>query len=138
VANLKILKEKLKSVTNTSKITKAMKLVSTVKLKRAEEVAKEAKAYENALSEVMKEIAFIINKYDANDCFGDKFSNENSKSNKTVDIIVVTSDKGMCGAFNTKTIKAVVGLIQEYESKNFKVRLKAAGKKGNSYFLITK
>jgi F-type H+-transporting ATPase subunit gamma len=133
VANLKILKEKLKSVGNTAKITKAMKLVSTVKLKKAEEVAKEAKFYEKALDEVLQEIAFIINKYDASESFGNKFSVK-STLNNVVDIMIVTSDKGMCGSFNTKTIKAVNALIEEYEEKGFKIRLRISGKKGNSSF----
>lgn len=134
MANLKILKEKLKSVRNTSKITKAMKLVSTVKLKRAEELAKQSKAYENAISEVLQEIAFIVDKYGASDFFGGKFSSTGRKDIKTVDIIFVTSDKGMCGSFNIKTIKAVTELINKYEKQKFKIRLKVAGKKGNSYF----
>ena len=78
MANLKILKEKLKSVGNTAKLTKAMKLVSTVKLKKAEEIAKEAKAYESALNVVLQEIAFIINKYDAGESFGNKFSSKST------------------------------------------------------------
>ena len=134
MANLKTLKEKLKSVRSTSKITKAMKLVSTVKLKRAEELAKQSKAYENALSEVLQEISFIISKYGANDFFGDKFSSTSREGIKTIDIIFVTSDKGMCGSFNSKTIKAIIALIAKYEKQNYKIRLKAAGKKGNSYF----
>jgi len=134
VANLKVLKEKLKSVKGTSKITKAMKLVSTVKLKRAEELAKQSKAYDDALSEVLKEISLIISKYGASDFFGNKFSSKSKEDIKTVDIIFVTSDKGMCGAFNAKTIKAVSNLIEKYEKKEYKIRLKIAGKKGNSYF----
>lgn len=134
MANLKILKEKLKSVRNTSKITKAMKLVSTVKLKRAEELAKQSKAYENAISEVLQEIAFIVDKYGASDFFGNKFSSHGKEEIKTVDIVFVTSDKGMCGSFNIKTIKAITELINEYEKQKFKIRLKVAGKKGNSYF----
>ncbi|VAY87728.1 ATP synthase gamma chain [hydrothermal vent metagenome] len=134
MANLKVLKEKLKSVKGTSKITKAMKLVSTVKLKRAEELAKQSKAYDDALSEVLKEISLIISKYGASDFFGNKFSSKSKEDIKTVDIIFVTSDKGMCGAFNAKTIKAVSNLIEKYEKKEYKIRLKIAGKKGNSYF----
>ena len=73
MANLKHFTEKIKSVTNTSKITKAMKLVSTVKLKRAEELAKQSKAYEDTITEVLQEIALIIKKYNASSTFGEIF-----------------------------------------------------------------
>jgi len=132
VGNLKHFTEKIKSVTNTSKITKAMKLVSTVKLKRAEELAKQSKAYEDTITEVLQEIALIIKKYNASSTFGEIF--DDSRPINTLDIVFVTSDKGMCGSFNIKTIKAVLDTIKEYEKDKVKIRLKVAGKKGNSYF----
>ena len=55
-------------------------------------------------------------------------------SPKTVDIVFVTADKGLCGGFNVATIKTVSKLINEYEAKGVKVRLRAAGKKGVEFF----
>ncbi|MDN5098784.1 ATP synthase F1 subunit gamma, partial [Aliarcobacter butzleri] len=53
---------------------------------------------------------------------------------KTVDIVFVTADKGLCGGFNMATIKTVSRLISEYEAKGTKVRLRAAGRKGVDFF----
>ena len=132
MANLKSVAEKIKSVKNTGKITKAMKLVSTVKLRRAEELARMSKSYENALTNVLQEIAFIIEKYNINDTATNLL--QSNKESNIVDIVFVTSDKGMCGSFNIKTIKSVLGLIDQFETEGKKVRLKGIGKKGVSYF----
>jgi F-type H+-transporting ATPase subunit gamma len=128
MATLKQLAEKLKSVNNTRKITKAMKLVSTVKLKKAEQLARNSKAYAKSLKDMTTEIASKLNQYSSIDdlVFFEK------REIKTIDIIFVTSDKGLCGGFNAKTIKAVNELIEKYNG--VKIRLKAIGKKGYSYF----
>jgi len=53
---------------------------------------------------------------------------------KTIDIIFVTADKGLCGGFNLQTIKAVKRLMSEYEDKNVNIRIRGIGKKGIEYF----
>jgi len=64
MANLKNIQRKIKSVQNTGKITRAMKLVSTAKLKKAEELAKASREYAFKLNEVLSNIACNVNKYD--------------------------------------------------------------------------
>jgi F-type H+-transporting ATPase subunit gamma len=132
MANLKDIKRQIASVSNTQKTTRAMKLVSTAKLRRAEELAKRSRLYADKMNQVIAEIAGRIkcNKVGGidNRCFA-KIENP-----KMVDVVFVTADKGLCGGFNMATIKAVRTLIDEYSSKGVTVRLRAAGRKGIDYF----
>ncbi len=132
MANLKDIQRQIKSVANTQKTTRAMKLVSTAKLRRAEELAKRSRLYAAKMNQVIAEIAGRIkcNRIGGieNRCF---IEIENPK---IVDIVFVTADKGLCGGFNIQTIKAVKKLIAEYKEKNVKVRLRGIGKKGIEFF----
>jgi len=132
MANLKDIKRQIGSVENTKKTTRAMKLVSTAKLRRAEELAKRSRLYSAKMNQVIAEIAGRIkcNKIGGidNRCFND------IENPKVVDIVFVTADKGLCGGFNIQTIKAIKKLIAEYKEKNVKVRLRGIGKKGIEFF----
>jgi len=132
MANLKDIQRQIKSVSNTQKTTRAMKLVSTAKLRRAEELAKRSRLYAAKMNQVIAEIAGRIkcNKVGGidNRCFLE------INDPKTVDIVFVTADKGLCGGFNIQTIKAVNKLLKEYKEKNVKVRLRGIGKKGIEFF----
>ncbi|AJC87188.1 ATP synthase F1 subunit gamma [Campylobacter insulaenigrae] len=132
MSNLKEIKRKIKSVHNTQKTTNAMKLVSTAKLRKAEEAAKQSKIFAQKIDEVLSEIAFKINQYEGLD---NKlpFFRKKEKVEK-VDIIFITADKGLCGGFNIKTIKTVNEMLDEYKAKKIKVRLRAIGKTGIEYF----
>jgi F-type H+-transporting ATPase subunit gamma len=132
MANLKDIQRQIKSVSNTQKTTRAMKLVSTAKLRRAEELAKRSRLYAQKMNQVIAEIAGRIkcNKVGGlNNRFFEKIENP-----KMVDIVFVTADKGLCGGFNIQTIKAVNALLKEYKEKNVKVRLRGIGKKGIEFF----
>lgn len=132
MASLKDIQRQIKSVSNTQKTTRAMKLVSTAKLRRAEELAKRSRLYAAKMNQVIAEIAGRIkcNKVGGidNRCFAE------IENPKTVDIVFVTADKGLCGGFNIQTIKAVKKLLAEYKTKNIKVRLRGIGKKGIEFF----
>ncbi len=132
MANLKDIQRQIKSVSNTQKTTRAMKLVSTAKLRRAEELAKRSRLYAAKMNQVIAEIAGRIkcNKVGGidNRCFAE------IEDPKTVDIVFVTADKGLCGGFNIQTIKAVKKLLAEYKAKDVKVRLRGIGKKGIEFF----
>ena len=131
MATLKELKQKINSVKNTQKTTRAMKLVSTAKLKRAEEALIRSKEYAKKIDEVIKEIsarlASVKNTIEIR-AFA-KFENI-----QKADIIVITADKGLCGGFNVQTIKSTLNLIEELKSKKIKIRLKVIGKKAIEYF----
>jgi len=132
MANLKEIQRQIKSVSNTQKTTRAMKLVSTAKLRRAEELAKRSRLFAQKTNQVIAEIASRIhcNKVGGIDsrCF------VQNDAPKTIDIIFVTADKGLCGGFNLQTIKAVKRLISEHKDKNVNIRIRGIGKKGIEYF----
>jgi len=132
MSNLKEIKRKIKSVQNTQKTTRAMKLVSTAKLRKAEEVAKQSRVYAQKINEMLSEISFKVNQYKTGR-LESRFFQPIENPDK-VDIIFVTADKGLCGGFNVQTIKAVQRLMEEYKAKKVKVRLRAVGRKGIEYF----
>ena len=132
MSNLKDIKRKIKSVQNTQKTTRAMKLVSTAKLRKAEEAAKNSRVYALKINEVLSEIAYKINQYGSVSSQS-KFFDVKDNIDK-VDIIFVTADKGLCGGFNIQTIKTVRNLINEFKAKKVKIRLRAVGKKGIEFF----
>ncbi|EAU01026.1 MULTISPECIES: ATP synthase F1 subunit gamma [Campylobacter] len=132
MSNLKDIKRKIKSVQNTQKTTRAMKLVSTAKLRKAEEAARYSRVYALKINEVLSEIAYKINQY-ASVVSESKFFDIKENIEK-VDIIFVTADKGLCGGFNVQTIKTVRHMIDEFKAKKIKVRLRAVGKKGIEFF----
>ncbi len=132
MANLKDIKRKIKSVENTKKTTRAMKLVSTAKLRRAEMAAKKSRVYAQKINEVLSEIAHKINQYKIGGIDSRYFDVKDTF--EKVDIIFVTADKGLCGGFNIQTIKTVQNLMREYKDKKIKVRLRAVGRKGIDFF----
>ncbi|MBD3794456.1 MAG: F0F1 ATP synthase subunit gamma [Epsilonproteobacteria bacterium] len=130
MANLKDIKRKISSVQGTQKTTRAMKLVSSAKLKRTEEIAKRSKVYATKITELLSEIA---QKMQNNDSLDNIFL-QGVKNPKTVDIVFITADKGLCGGFNYQTIKNVSRLLREYKEAGVTVRLSGIGKKGIEFY----
>ncbi|SFV56640.1 ATP synthase gamma chain [hydrothermal vent metagenome] len=133
MANLKEIQRKIKSVSSTQKTTRAMKLVSTAKLRRAEELAKRSRLYAQKMNQVLAEIAGRINCSKVGGLEDNRFF-QSIDNPKMIDIIFVTADKGLCGGFNIQTLKATKKLISEYHEKKVKIRLRGIGKKGIEYF----
>lgn len=132
--SLKEIRQQIASVKNVQKTTRAMKLVANSKLRKAVEVAKRSKIYGKKLDSIFLDIFQKVlsngNIFEKNDIlFFDK-----ERIVKMVDIIFVTSDKGLCGAFNSSTIKQVLSIMNHYKSKGIKIRLRGIGKKGIAYF----
>jgi len=132
MANLKEIKRKIGSVKNTQKTTNAMKLVSSAKLKRTEELAKKSRVYAEKLTELLNEIAQKMQNANADGI--DNIYFKDVQNPKKVDIVFITADKGLCGGFNSQTIKRVNTLLAEYQAKDVKVRLRAVGRKGIDFF----
>jgi len=132
MANLKDISRQIKSVKNTQKTTKAMKLVSSAKLRRTQQLSEQAKSYALKINEILSEIATRVSNVQDKENINRAFVP--NETPKTVDIVFVTADKGLCGGFNMTTIKEVRNLIAEYSSKGTTVRLRAAGRKGIDYF----
>ena len=130
--NLKDIRKQISSVLNTQKTTRAMKLVSTSKLKKADEMARHSKMYAGKIVEVIAEIkARVANGENIQD--NPYFASENKEICR-IDIVLITADKGLCGGFNINTIKEVNRIIAEHKAKNMKVRLRVVGKKAIEYY----
>ncbi len=130
MANLKAVRDRIKSVGNTQQITKAMKMVSAAKLRRAQTAIQQMRPYANKLNEMLRNI--LSNLGDgANTSFGIE------RPVKKACVVVVTSNRGLCGAFNANVIKSTVATI---EAKYAEVRQEGGltilpiGKKGYEYF----
>ncbi len=111
-----------------------MKLVSTSKLRKAEEVARNSRAYALKLDAVFDDVLSKMKNQGIKDIQSKYFKELERLEIKKVDIIFITADKGLCGGFNTNTIKKVLACMNEYKEKDIKVRLRGIGKKGNEYF----
>ncbi|MDX2092002.1 MAG: ATP synthase F1 subunit gamma [Kofleriaceae bacterium] len=124
--SLKAIRNRITSVKNTRKITRAMKLVSTAKLRRAQEALIAARPYTAAISRVVGELSAVAGT-DSHKLFEDR-------GMAKVAIVVVTSDRGQAGAFNANVIKAVERLAANELSGATEVSLRIIGRKGNQYF----
>lgn len=130
MANLKEVRERIKSVKNTQQITKAMKMVSASKLRRAQMAITQMRPYADKLNSMLKNILSNL-EGGANTAFGEERAIENAC------VVVVTSNKGLCGAFNTNVIKAAVATINEKYAAHRaagKLTILPIGKKGHAYF----
>lgn len=124
--SLKAIRTRITSVKNTRKITRAMKLVSTAKLRRAQEALIAARPYTAAISRVVAELTTVAGT-SAHKLF------EERPLQKAA-IVVVTSDRGQAGAFNTNVVKAVERYAANELSGATEVSLRIIGRKGNQYF----
>ncbi len=136
MANLKEIKLKIGSVKNTQKTTKAMKLVSSAKLTRTRQLSEQSRSYAKKINEVLSEIASRVSKVQDGGNTNKAFLPVENP--KTVDLVFVTADKGLCGGFNMATIKTVSKLAAEYEAQGVTVRYRVAGRKGVDFFSFQK
>lgn len=124
MANLKEIRNRINSVSSTMQITSAMKMVSAAKLKKAQDAITAMRPYAEKLTELIQNISATLEEGDATSVYSDQ--REVSK----VLVVVITSNRGLCGAFNTNVIKASNQLINEkYSGKQ--VDVLTIGKKGN-------
>ena len=122
MANLKEIRNRISSVSSTMQITSAMKMVSAAKLKKAQDAITAMRPYANKLTALLQNLSANL---DAES--GSKFAE--SRPVKTVLIVAITSNRGLCGAFNSNIIKQTNQLAEIYSDK--KVSVVAIGKKGN-------
>lgn len=128
-ANLKEVRERIKSVNSTKQITKAMKMVSAAKLRKAQDAITRMRPYANKLNEMLQNILSNLDG-DAGSSFGQERVIEN------VAVVIVTSNRGLCGAFNTNIIKAASHAIEtKYAEQRAakKLTIVCIGKKGHDF-----
>jgi F-type H+-transporting ATPase subunit gamma len=123
--NLKDIKRRIGTVGKTQKITRAMRMVAGAKLRRAQTAIEAARPYAERMQATLAEVAR------AQRDSGHPLLAEHAGA-KAVEIVVVTSDRGLCGAFNASVIKLAQKLLRE--RKEIAVTLTTAGKKGRDFF----
>src|SRR3977135_4012317 len=119
----KEIRVKIKSVQNTRKITKAMEMVAASKMRKAQERMRAARPYGEKIRNVAAHISH------ANPEYRHPFLIERDTV-KSVGIIVVTTDKGLCGALNTNLLRLALGRYKEWEAQGEKIEVCAIGGKG--------
>jgi F-type H+-transporting ATPase subunit gamma len=123
--NLLDIRRRIKSVKNTQQITKAMKMVSAAKLRRAQDRVVTARPFANKMAEVLGELAKRTDEdfhHPLLDYRGDQ----------RYLLVLITADKGLCGAFNTNLTKAAQAFMRENADKT--VEIMAIGRKGRDFF----
>jgi len=128
--NILDIRRRIRSVTNTRQITKAMKMVSAAKLRRAQERALAARPYAQMLTNVLKSLVSRAEIHDP-ETGEPRHPLLAQRPEKSVLLIVVTGDKGLAGAFNTNILKAAIRFIDTKADKNLEIE--TIGRKGRDF-----
>ncbi len=128
--NILDIRRRIRSVINTRQITKAMKMVSAAKLRRAQERALAARPYARMLTNVLKSLVARAEIYDP-ETGEPKHPLLAQREEKNILLIVVTGDKGLAGAFNANITKAAMRFLESKPGKN--VDIEAIGRKGRDF-----
>ena len=129
MASLKDVKSKIGGVKKTAQITSAMNMVAASKLRGAQQKMEDFRPYTEKFNQAMSSLSANME--------SGQFPLMEVRDVQTVEIVIVTSDRGLCGSFNSNIFKATEKLISQYESEGKKVSLVCVGKKGNAYFRKT-
>ena len=130
MANLKEVKSRITSVTSTQQITSAMKMVAAAKLRRAQDRITQMRPYSQKLTSILQNVSASL---------GDTSDNPYGENREvaTVLLVVISSDRGLCGAFNSNVFKETVRQIEKkysYEKKSGGLTILPIGKKSYEYF----
>jgi F-type H+-transporting ATPase subunit gamma len=125
MANLLDLRRRIKSVKNTQQITKAMKMLSAVNLRRAQERVTNARPFARKMTEVLTELAAHTDENYHHPLL-------DRRGDERYLLVLITADKGLAGAFNANLIKAAQAFIREHDGRT--IELMAVGRKGRDFF----
>ena len=137
MANLKDIKNRIQSVKSTQKITRAMKMVAAAKVKKAENTVKASRPFTFELTDMFKRLLASVGTYSAQS-LKIKSAVDNYpellqvRDVKTVGLLVITSNKGLAGAYNANIVRKTLQTIKEYQSQGIKTILFIVGQKGIS------
>jgi F-type H+-transporting ATPase subunit gamma len=122
--NLKDLKNRIESVKSTRKITKAMQMVAAAKLRKAQEAAEQARPYADKMS-------LVMNKITSSDNVSSSSPLLTGNGNYNIHLIIIaTSERGLCGAFNSSIVRLAKNHINQLKSEGFQFKILTIGKKG--------
>ncbi len=118
------IRRRIRSIRNTMQVTKAMKMVSAAKLRRAQERILHARPYANRMREVLRSLATRANP--------EQHPLLRVRGEERVELVVVTGDKGLCGSFNTNLYKQATAFLERFGRREITVH--CVGRKGRDYF----
>ncbi|AHB88063.1 F1 ATP synthase complex gamma subunit AtpG [Thermosynechococcus sp. NK55a] len=128
MANLKAIRDRIKTIKDTRKITEAMRLVAAAKVRRAQEQVMASRPFADRLAQVLYSLQTRLRFEDVDLPLLAK------RPVKTVALLVVTGDRGLCGGYNTNVIRRAKERIQELEAEGLKYTLVIVGRKAAQYF----
>ncbi|DAA86678.1 TPA: ATP synthase F1 subunit gamma [Candidatus Gastranaerophilales bacterium HUM_2] len=137
MTNLKDIKNRIQSVQSTQKITRAMKMVAAAKVKKAENTVKASRPFTAELSSMFKKLLASVGTY-SSQSLKIKSAIDNYpellqvREIKTVGLLVITSNKGLAGAYNANVVRKALQTIKEYETQGIKTVIYIVGQKGIS------
>jgi len=126
MANLRAIRKRISSVKSTQQITKAMKMVSAAKLRRAQEAITAARPYARKMREVVQAVAGRAG--------GDAHPLLTEREGKRLALLVVTSDRGLCGSFNSGLTRAAHRFVIDHRDRYEEIALFLVGRKGRDFF----
>lgn len=124
--SLQSLRRKIAAFKNTQKITKAMKMVAAAKLKRSQDRILAARPYAHKMRGVLSNLSQRVNR--------SSHPLLQKREGKRVEVLVVTSDRGLCGGFNGNIIRKSSEFVRQCEARGLQVNLSLVGRKGREYF----
>ncbi len=128
MANLKGIRDRIKSVKNTRKITEAMRLVAAARVRRAQEQVNATRPFADRLAQVFFRLQTRLKFEDV------ELPLIQERDVKRVGLLVVSGDRGLCGPYNTNVIKRTEERVQELAAADLEVSLYLVGRKANQYF----
>lgn len=137
MTNLKDIKNRIQSVQSTQKITRAMKMVAAAKVKKAENTVKASRPFTAELSSMFRKLLASVGTY-SSQSLKIKSAIDNYpellqvRGIKTVGLLVITSNKGLAGAYNANVVRKALQTIKEYETQGIKTVIYIVGQKGIS------
>ena len=124
MANLKDIRDRIKSVKSIQKVTKAMKMVAVAKMRRAQENMEQARPYSNSLAEIIQHLLPDVDR--------ELLPLLEVRKVNRIAYVVVTSDKGLAGSFNSSALRKAQNEIDQFGKE--KVDIFCIGKKARDYF----
>lgn len=119
-------RRRIGSIKNTQQITKAMKMVAAAKLKRAQERILEARPYAQKMLSVLESLSMRIDR--------SRHPLLAKRGDKKIEVMVVTSDRGLCGAFNANIIRRSMEFLKQKKEEGCEIAVNAVGRKGRDFF----
>jgi F-type H+-transporting ATPase subunit gamma len=126
MATLRDIRKKIKAIQSTKKITKAMKMVAAAKLRKVQDRMLNFRPYATSMQTVISTLAAVAER-EIHPILA-------VRPRKTVEVLVMTSDRGLCGAFNTNILRSATQYIDSLKKEGFELSFSAVGRKSRDYF----